>query len=253
MEKGLITYLLPLFLSIFGINKNALQNVDYQHLTNSSSRKEVDTQRRTDSSFIVHHSSLKTACQKTIHYTVETTTTKRSFTASEKLYAPPTLSAPLSIEADTALLSICIAHGGDCTWEINSKNKAKLSPIGTYTVTMLRQMSGDWTASPEQFLIDKQKAGGTTTLLAKGIVSLRQIDTASGYSSVTLIDTGHCIFLGSSFYNPDNSLKFKIVFKYGTNTEGWQRLESATLSALTLTENTNKGVFTEVTSTFKML
>ena len=116
---------------------------------------------------------------------------------------------------------------------------------------MLRQMSGDWTASPEQFLTDKQNAGGSITTLGKGIVSVRQIDTASGYSSVTMVDVGHCVFLGSSFYNPDNSLKFKIVFKYGTNTEGWQRLESATLSALTLTDNSKKGVFTEVTSVFK--
>ena len=237
MEKGLITHIFPLLLSSFLMIQKSSQN--------------VDNQRHIDSSFIVHHSSLKKECQKTIQYTVETTTTKRTFTASEKLYTPPTLSDPLSIEADTATLNICIAHGGNCTWEMNSKNKSKLSPIGTYAITMLRQMSGDWTASPEQFLTDKQKAGGTITALGKGIVSIRQIDTASGYSSVTMVDIGHCIFLGSSFYNPDNSLKFKIVFKYGTNTEGWQRLESATLSALSLTENSKKGVFTEVTSVFK--
>ena len=243
MEKGLITHIFPLLLGSFLMTQKPIQN--------------VDNQRRTDSSFSTHHpslkkdSSLETECQRTIQYTVETTITRRTFTASEKLYTPPTLSDPLSIEADTATLNICIAHGGDCTWEMNGKNKSKLSPIGTYTITMLRQMSGDWTASPEQFLTDKQKAGGTITALGKGILSIRQIDTASGYSSVTMVDIGHCIFLGSSFYNPDNSLKFKIVFKYGTNTEGWQRLESATLSALTLIENSKKGVFTEVTSVFK--
>ena len=249
MEKGLITHIFPLLLSSFLITQKPFE-VSKIKEQSSINRPMLNAEHVKDSSFITHHSSL-TECQRTIQYTVETTTTKRTFTASEKLYTPPTLSDPLSIEADTATLNICIAHGGNCTWEMNSKNKSKLSPIGTYAITMLRQMSGDWTASPEQFVTDKQNAGGTITTLGKGILSIRQIDTASGYSSVTMVDIGHCVFLGSSFYNPDNSLKFKIVFKYGTNTEGWQRLESATLSALTLIENNKKGVFTEVTSVFK--
>ena len=244
MEKWLITQLFPLFFSAFFITEK---------LPQMNENKKMNTQRSTDSSFIIHHSSLKKAvdCQKTIQYTVETTTTKRDFTQSEKLYTPPMLSDPLSTETDTALLNICVAHGGNCTWEVEGKNKSKLSPVGLYTVSMLRQMAGDWTASPEHFLEDKLKAGGTITTLGKGIVSLRQIDTASGYSSVTMVDKGHCVFLGSSFYNPDNSLKFKIVFKYRTDTEGWQRLESATLSALTMVGDTRKGVFTEITSNFK--
>ena len=161
MEKGLITHIFPLLLGSFLMTQKPIQNVDNQHHTDSSSL--------IYNSSLKKDSSLESECQKTIQYTVETTTTKRTFTASEKLYTPPTLSDPLSIEADT----------------------------------------------------------------------------------VTMVDVGHCVFLGSSFYNPDNSLKFKIVFKYGTNTEGWQRLESATLSSLSLIENSKKGVFTEVTSVFK--
>jgi hypothetical protein len=190
-------------------------------------------------------------CQKTIKYTVETVTTKRHFELSDKPFSTPTISDPLSIEADTALLNICIANTGNCTWAIEGKRKSKLSPIGLYAVSMLRQMSGDWSASPEQFLVEKQKAGGVVSNLGNGVLSLRQTDTASGYSSVTLIDKSQCIFIGSSFYNPDNTLKFKIVYKYQTNTEGWQHLESATLSAVTFGENRHKGELTEVTTVFK--
>jgi hypothetical protein len=201
--------------------------------------------------FIAKSPSPTEDCHKTIQYTIETVTTKRNFELSEKPFGQPTISDPLSIEADTGVLNICIAHTGNCTWEIEGKSKPKLSPIGTYAISMLRQMSGDWTASPEQFLADKQNAGGTVTRLGNGVLSLRQIDTASGYSSVTLVDVAHCVFIGSSFYNPDNTLKFKIVFKYGTNTEGWQRLESATLSAVTFGDNRQKGELTEVTTVFK--
>ena len=111
MEKWLITQLFPLFFGAFFITQKLPQVND---------------------------------CQKTIQYTVETTTTKRDFTQSEKLYTPPMLSDPLSTETDTALLNICVAHGGNCTWEVDGKNKSKLSPVGLYTVSMLRQMAGDW-------------------------------------------------------------------------------------------------------------
>ncbi len=202
--------------------------------------------------FIPKKSIVALDCQKTIKYTVETSTTKQDFTLSNKPFGTPTLSELHSIEMDTAVLNICIGNNGNCTWALDSKVKPKLSPVGGYAVTMLRQMSGDWTASPEQFLTKKRKAGGTVTHLGNAVLSLRQIDTASGYSSVTLVDTAHCLFIGSSFYNPDNSLKFKVFFKYMTNTEGWQRLESATLSAFTFTDNQQKGVVTEVTSKFKI-
>lgn len=190
-------------------------------------------------------------CQKTIQYTVETVTTKRQIELTDKPFAPPIISDPHSTEADTAVLNICIANSGDCTWAIEGKNKPKLSPIGLYAVSMLRQMSGDWTASSEQFLTEKRQAGGSVSQLGNGVLSLRQIDTASGYSSVTLVDTTKCVFIGSSFYNPDNSLKFKIVYKYQTNTEGWQHLESATLSAVSFGDNRQKGELTEVTTHFK--
>ena len=66
MEKWLITQLFPLFFGAFFITQKLPQVND---------------------------------CQKTIQYTVETTTTKRDFTQSEKLYTPPMLSDPLSIRA----------------------------------------------------------------------------------------------------------------------------------------------------------
>lgn len=201
--------------------------------------------------FMTQKPLLTDDCQKTIQYQVETVTTKRNIILPNKPFGQPTISDPLSMETDTGLLNICIANTGNCTWAIDGKPKPKLSPIGTYTIGMLRQMSGDWSASPEQFLIDKQQTGGIVSKLGNGVLSLRQTDTASGYSSVTLIDTAHCAFIGSSFYNPDNTLKFKIVFKYSTNTEGWQRLESATLSSVVLTDNRKKGEWTEITTTFK--
>jgi hypothetical protein len=201
--------------------------------------------------FVAQTPVLTEDCQKTIQYTVQTVTTKRHFTLSDKPFGQPTISEPLSIETDTGQLNICIANNGNCTWAMEGKNKPKLSPIGLYAVSMLRQMSGDWAASPEQFLSEKCEKGGIVSKLGNGVLSLRQIDTASGYSSVTLVDTAHCAFIGSSFYNPDNSLKFKIVYKYQTNTGGGQHLESATLSAVSFGDNRQKGELTEVTTHFK--
>lgn len=170
------------------------------------------------------------SCYWSVSYLVSTETSHRRF-SEDSLY----MVEPKSCICDSNVLTICVDQEGHCEWDMEMKpapsehGKPVYSPIGSFTIDMLRLMAGDATAYPDSYVQRVCAQGGKVVDIGNGILSLRQPDEHSGDLSVTLLDTCRCVILGSCLYDRNDVLKFKIVFQY-RQMEGKSMMESASLS-----------------------
>jgi hypothetical protein len=151
---------------------------------------------------------------------------------------------------ETSLLDICINSTGDCKWNVSNKQgKSPIySPLSIYVVSCLRQMSGDYGALPEKIVSDMRAQGCSVQGLGnQTIVVKTPRHPKNGQFGMMVMDTSRCAFLGSSLYNGEDRLQFKVIYNYQNDEKGEQILASATL----ITNDFEHHTTTETTTFFK--
>jgi hypothetical protein len=210
--------------------------------------------RHEPTSDVAHPTSLMD-CQKSIHFNLKSVTTVRKmpkpmWQQRQEGQLNPT---PMSLEnvaefTEKSQLDICVNQKGDCNWSV-SKNVGKspiYSPLSIYVVSCLRQMSGDYQSLPDKIVSDMRAAGSHTQDIGNQAIAVQTPPHASGIYGVTLMDTSRCQFLGSSLYDKEDALKFKVIYNYQPNAHGAQILASATL----ITNDLEQQTVTETTTFF---
>lgn len=196
-------------------------------------------------------------CQKTIQFDLTSVTTVRKIPKpiwqqrQEGIVETTHGSTENESEfTERSELNICINATGDCQWKV-SKIEGKspvYSPLSIYVVSCLRQMSGDYGALPEKIVDDMRAAGSSVEGIGnQTIVVKTPRHPTNGQFGIMVMDTARCAFLGSSLYNNEDRLQFKVIYNYALNdTTGERILASATL----ITNDFDNQTTTETTTFF---
>lgn len=130
-------------------------------------------------------------------------------------------------------LDICVSATGDCQWKVSKKEGKSpvYSPLSIYVISCLRQLSGDYGALPEKIVSDMRAQGSSVQGIGnQSIVVKTPRHPKNGQFGMMIMDTSRCAFLGSSLYNSDDRLQFKVIYNYALNDQTGNRyLASATL------------------------
>jgi hypothetical protein len=199
-----------------------------------------------------------TDCQKTIQFDLTSVTTVRQIPKpiwqqrQEGIVETTHVSAESAEEfTERSQLDICVNATGDCQWKVSKKEGKSpvYSPLSIYVVSCLRQMSGDYGALPEKIVSDMRAAGSSVEGIGnQTIVVKTPRHPTNGQFAMMIMDTSRCAFLGSSLYNSEDRLQFKVIYNYGLNEETGDRiLASATL----ITNDFEHQTTTETTTFFK--
>jgi hypothetical protein len=197
-------------------------------------------------------------CQKTIQFDLTSVTTVRKIPKPiwQQRQEGQTDIVPVSTVneeefTERSQLDICINATGECDWKISKKQGKSpvYSPVSIYVVSSLRQMSGDYGALPEKIVQDMRSAGSSVEGIGNQTVVVKTPPHPSGVYGMTLMDTSRCKFIGSSLYNKEDKLQFKVIYNYETTESGEQILASATL----ITNDFEHQKVTETTTFFKKL
>jgi hypothetical protein len=196
-------------------------------------------------------------CQKSIQFDLTTVTTVRKVPKpiwqqrqEGQLEITPISTENVDEFTEKSVLDICINSTGDCQWKVSNKvGKSPLySPVGIYVVSCLRQMSGDYGASPEKVVSDMRTQGSSVEGIGnQSIVVKTPRHPTTGQFGMMVMDTSRCAFIGSSLYNGEDKLQFKVIYYYQLNEKSEQVLASATLISNDFEHQTT----TETTTFFK--
>jgi hypothetical protein len=112
----------------------------------------------------------------------------------------------------------------------------------------LRQMSGDYGALPEKVVNDMRAQGCSVQSIGnQTIVVKTPRHPTNGQFGMMVMDTSRCAFIGSSLYNGEDRLQFKVIYNYQNGEKGEQILASATL----ISNDFEHQTVTETTTFFK--
>ncbi len=179
-------------------------------------------------------------CQKSIQFDLTTLTTVRKIPKPiwQQRQEGQLETTPVSTEntdefTEKSLLDICINSTGDCQWKVSNKvgKSPVYSPLSIYVVSCLRQMSGDYGALPDKIVSDMRAQGSSVQGIGnQSIVVKTPRHPTTGQFGLMVMDTARCAFIGSSLYNSEDRLQFKVIYNYATNDKTGDRyLASATL------------------------
>jgi hypothetical protein len=196
-------------------------------------------------------------CKKSIQFDMTSVTTVKKVPKPiwQQRQEGQTEIVPISTESvdeftEKSLLDICINSTGECKWNVSNKvGKAPVySPLGIYVVSCLRQMSGDYGALPEKVVNDMRAQGCSVEGIGnQSIVVKTPRHPTTGHFGMMLMDTSRCAFIGSSLYNGEDRLQFKVIYNYQLNDKNEQVLASATL----ISNDFEHQTVTETTTFFK--
>lgn len=206
----------------------------------------------------VRNPKLNVVCQKTIQFEMVSVTTikKNSKPIWQQRKEGITEITDVSTEnaeefTEHSQLDICVSATGDCNWKVsNKRGKSPVySPLSIYVVSCLRQMSGDYGALPEKIVSDMRAQGSSVQSIGNQTIMVKTPrHPTNGQFGTMIMDTSRCAFLGSSLYNGDDKLQFKVIYHYALNAETGERfLASATL----ITNDFERQTTTETTTFFK--
>ena len=198
-----------------------------------------------------------TNCQKTIQFDMMSVTTVRKNPKPIWQQRKEGITEITDVSTDNteeftehSQLDICVSATGDCQWKVsNKRGKSPVySPLSIYVVSCLRQMSGDYGALPEQIVSDMRAQGSSVQSIGnQTIVVKTPRHPKNGQFGMMIMDTSRCAFLGSSLYNSEDRLQFKVIYNYATNDQTGDRyLASATL----ITNDFERQTTTETTTFF---
>jgi hypothetical protein len=210
----------------------------------------------TPTSYIPNPTS-KSDCHKTIQFDMTSVTTVRKNPKPiwQQRQEGITEITNVSTEAaeeftERSQLDICVSAKGDCQWKVSKKEgKSPIySPLSIYIVSCLRQQSGDYGALPEQIVSDMRAQGSSVQGIGnQTIVVKTPRHPKNGQFGMMIMDTSRCAFLGSSLYNSEDRLQFKVIYNYDLNEQTGDRfLASATL----ITNDSERQTTTETTTFF---
>jgi hypothetical protein len=202
-------------------------------------------------------SQLLVDCQKTIQFDLTSVTTVKKIPKplwqqrqEGQLETTNVSSENVDEFTEKSVLDICIHSTGDCKWNVSNKQgKSPIySPLSIYVVSCLRQMSGDYGALPEKIVSDMRAQGSSVQGIGnQTIVVKTPRHPTNGQFGMMVMDTSRCAFIGSSLYNSEDRLQFKVIYNYQNDDKGEQILSSATL----ITNDFEHLTTTETTTFFK--
>jgi hypothetical protein len=195
-------------------------------------------------------------CQKSIQFDLTSITTVRKnpkplWQQRQEGQLETTEVSAESVDEFTekSVLDICINSTGDCKWKVLDKvGKSPIySPLSIYVVSCLRQMSGDYGALPEKIVSDMRAQGCSVQGLGNQTIIVKTPrHPTNGQFGMMVMDTSRCAFIGSSLYNGEDRLQFKVIYNYQNDEKGAQILASATL----ITNDFEHHTTTETTTFF---